>query len=157
MLNPNGFALLGGDVRLMVRVANYRHDCSDLPSFAISARFGPLGPFQPLTCSQSLGTNDWSYLRCDFDTTGGDGIINPGETIDLTLNMINASPDRAATQVTADLSFDEGWLSPLTAQVEMPDAAPLGGSSALFTFEVIRLPFQNFEKRLAEKKLGRKL
>ena len=31
------------------------------------------------------------------------------------------------------------------------------GLQALFTFEIVRLPFQNFEKRLAEKKLGRKL
>lgn len=28
---------------------------------------------------------------------------------------------------------------------------------ALFTFEIIRLPFQDWEKRLAEKKLGRRL
>ncbi|AQA18226.1 hypothetical protein BST95_08260 [Halioglobus japonicus] len=33
----------------------------------------------------------------------------------------------------------------------------LMGVQALFTFEIIRLPFQNMEKRIAEKKLGRKL
>ncbi len=31
------------------------------------------------------------------------------------------------------------------------------GLQALFTFEIVRLPFQNLERRLAEKKLGRKL
>ena len=35
--------------------------------------------------------------------------------------------------------------------------ALLMGVQALFTFELVRLPFQGFEKRIAEKKLGRKL
>jgi len=74
-----------------------------------------------------------------YSSGNGDGIANPGETIELSINLKNFSPDQSATNIRAELiPIDDHAAAVYDAESTFGDIAP-GGTATSETPFVIRI------------------
>ena len=87
-----------------------------------------------LLCTQAGASANISSYTLDDDNAGGtsgnnDGVMNPGETVDLRVYARNYGTETAATNITATLSSDNPRVTVVNSSVTYGDIAP--GDSAI--------------------------